>query len=239
MALKHPTQNPDLKKALADAQESASKGDCPGMLQGLFNCMLLEGYARYFKRKYPELDSEDISDIIGIGTDELCERVLKGEKIISIKSYLWKVIDRKLSVFNANKRLFNGPPVENLGTKDPTFSEEERPDDEDEQQRDALLTLVESLIPRLGLVNAQNVMKYLLGCIRNGVQDVTSTEIGEALGLTPVNVRQSMKRGFERLERICREEKLIDESHSFSFLKDIQYYSDESDEDSDDHEDSE
>lgn len=227
MPIIHKPDPSEQKEALKRAQDASNRGDGLGMLQGLCDSMLFEGYGRYFKRRYSSLAVDDINDIIGIATDEIYDRIVKGEKIPAIQSYLWKVTDRKLSEFSDRRNnLVRGSVVERIGVRDPivagTAVQEEK-----EKRREQAIALAEQLLPRLGLVNVQNVMRYILGAIRNGAQDISSTEIAEALNLSPENVRQSLRRGFERLARIIREEKLVNESYDFPFLDETRYYIDE------------
>jgi len=48
-------------------------------------------------------------------------------------------------------------------------------------------------------------MGYILDAIEAGANDVSNTEISEALGLSANTVAQSKRRGFERLKRAAIE----------------------------------
>jgi hypothetical protein len=223
MAIKRVPDASLQREFLLKAQNAAIKGDRIEMLEGIAGSLLLEAYLGYFKDRYPSVHLGHIHDCIGFATDELYDRIVKGEKIRKIESYLWKIIDRKLLEYIHERRRLSGEEVDHLGSSglsiDGVNYQEQK-----EESRELILQIFESLIPRLGLVNVQEVMKYILGAIRNGVQDVTSDEIADALGLTPENVRQSMKRGFDRLTRIVKEENLVDKSHDFRFLEEMEYY---------------
>ena len=212
------------KELLQKAQRAADAGDYIGMLEGLAGSMLFEAFRGYFAKKYPAVDSNDVYDCIGSATDELWTRIATGEKIRKIESYLWKIVDRKLSEFVEERRGWSsGDALELIGTNGGSTDTKDF-QKQKEESREQVLRIFEDLIPRLGMVNVQEVMKYILGAIRNGVQDITSNEIAEALGLKSENIRQSMKRGFDRLARIVKEENLVDKNHRFAFLDEVEYY---------------
>lgn len=213
-------------EALKRAQESADSGNGLEMLNCLIESMLLEAYERSFKNKYPLIDKEDIHDIVGEATDDVYGRVNSGRKVHSIPSYLWKIIERRLSdLAIKEKQLLKGTMVDRLGRHD--NQNETDIDGRLEKGREYAISLAEKLVPRLGLVNVQQVMTYLLGAIRNGAEDISSTEIAEALDMSPANVRQATKRGFERLAKIVREENLVDEKYDFPFLGEMNFLLDD------------
>jgi RNA polymerase sigma factor (sigma-70 family) len=218
------------KELLAEAQRAAENKDCSAMLSSLSSSMLLEAYLGYFIKKYPDVDRGDIHDCLGMATDELWSRVAKGEKIAKIKSYLWKITDRKICDFIRSRKWVPLDKVDVIATNheliDSVNYQQHR-----EESREQLLGLFEGLIPRLGMANVEDVMRYILGAIREGIQEVTSDEIAAALNLTPANVRQSMKRGFDRLTLIVKEENLVDESFRFPFVDEMGSYMSYSDTD--------
>lgn len=227
-------KNSDQKEALSKALNAVVARDRLGILQGILDSMLLEAYKGYFKKKYPDIQDDDILDIIGSSTDDLVEQAMKGSQIRSIENYLWKIIDRKLIAFSKkNEVTSKGATVESIGARQSMIGDDIA-QEEKEERREHVISIAENLIPRLGLVNVQNVMRYVLGSIRNGAEDITSNEIGEALNISPGNVRLAMKRGFERLQKIVHEEKLVDESYSLTFLSEQEYYFDEEDDNEDD-----
>lgn len=220
---RHSLTNLEIKDSLQEAQIAANNNNAWATIEGIFHSMLLEAYQGSFKNRYPEVDAEDIYDEIGKSVDELFERINKGEKIRAVETYLWKIIDRNLVDFDRKRKFLKRIDGERFDIKD-------RPTSTNSEGiaifRENVITKAESLIPRLGLLNVQEVMKYILGAIRDGVQDLKSNEIAEALHMTPGNVRVSMKRGFERLSRIFKEENLIDESFSFPFIDEMESYLD-------------
>lgn len=213
------------KEAIMLAQDAANRGDGLAMIEALFGSTLLEAFEAFFRDRYIRLDPEDIHDIIGISTDELFDRIMKGEKIRVIKNYLWKIIDRKLTEFDINRRQIEELGDNHQNIQDPGVVPEKILLKKAEQKA-KLITTAEGLIPRLGQVNVQEVMRYLLIAIKNGVRDVNSNDIADTLGLTPGNVRVAMMRGFERLSRIFKEENLIDESYHFPFIEEMEPYVD-------------
>jgi RNA polymerase sigma factor (sigma-70 family) len=193
------------------------------MIQDLFDSGLIEAYEGSFGARFTEIDKEDIRDIIATSTDELFRRICAGEDIRNIKTYLWKIIEKTLIEFDKKRKRTKRLTGNTFDIKD-TLPESEDVKGRRADQREKMITLVEDMLPRLGQTNAHEVIKYLLGAIRNGVQDITSTQIADALGLTSENVRTSMHRGFKRLARILRDEGLIDEQDDFPFLEGIESF---------------
>jgi DNA-directed RNA polymerase specialized sigma24 family protein len=230
MKIRIGSNNKTQKAVLSKAQAAADIGDAKEMFIELAQSSLLEGFERQFASRYRNLVVEDIHDVIGSSTDEIYARVSKGEKITAIHSYLWKIIDRRLSKLQKQRQLYSMKDVDLIeGWSSSTKSDQER--QAVDKQRDEIIAIAERLIPRLGLTNAQNVMKYVFGAIKNGAQDIPSQEIGDALGLTPNHVRQCLKRGFDRLTRIFKEDHLIPQSYEFPFQGEMEYYTDEASDD--------
>lgn len=219
----------DQADPLQALQDAVDTKDGQKFLIELFRSLLLEAYERQFKKLYDQLAPEDIHDIIGEAVDYVYVKVTSGGSIGSVKSYLWKVIDRKLSEFSREYVKIEGSDtVENIGALDSVHDAEfvESAKEELQKRRAHAINIAEGLIPKIGLTNPMNVLKYLFGAIRNGAEDVTSREIGDALGLTPENARQSLKRGLERLGRIFKEEGLVDPAYILP-LEDITLIADE------------
>jgi DNA-directed RNA polymerase specialized sigma24 family protein len=215
-------ENPDYRVALQQAQNAANKGDAWGMFNALPDSLIFDSYQNYFSSKYPTVDESDLQNIIGKATDQLYDRITRKEKIRKIESYLWKIIDAELWGKIEEQKRFRSVDVEAIGINDNSIPSALTLEQK-AKQKEYALALADSLVPRLGQVNVQNVMRYILGCIRNGVQDINSNDIGEALDMKPATVRQFMKRGFERLTRICKEESLVDASYIFPF-EEMEYY---------------
>ena len=220
------------REALSRAQKAASDRNVPLMLQNIYESLLLEGYFKHFKRRYDSVASDDIFDIIGEACYELCVKVSEGTNIKQIQSYLWKIIDRKLSNFNKiQNTMRGGDTTEHLGQND-IFDPEGIYEKNKALAKTKALSLAKSLIPRLGLSTIQQVMSYVIGAIENGSEALTSEEMGEALGLTSDTVRKSIERGFRRLRKIVKEEHLVDDDFEFP-LSDGELFQDSSTDDGD------
>ena len=210
------------KELIKLAQEAADRGDAMAMFELLCQSTVFEALSSRFTEKYQDIPKEEINVVIGDALDEVYAKVNEGKPVRAVHSYLWKIIDNMLSKYYNERILCKGPSVEKLGTHDkpalgPLTHKEAA------KLRETALKIAEGLLPRLGQLNVQNVMKYILESIRNGAQHIDPAEISDALHLTVENVRMSIKRGFERLARIAKEENLIDPADTALFNVD-EYY---------------
>jgi RNA polymerase sigma factor (sigma-70 family) len=212
------------QELLKKAQESANTGDAKQMFIELSQSTLLEGLARQFSNRYKNLNINDIQDIIADAVTNIYERVLAGNKIASVGSYLWKIVNNEASKRSTLEYDVEGTEATARIGKVDQGTDYQKMRAEDDQLREELIRKAESLIPRLGLVNVQNVMKYVFVAIRNGAEDVPAKEIAEALSLKPGNVRQCLKRGFDRLAQIFKDEQLVPQGYEFPFAAETEYY---------------
>ncbi|MEO6613786.1 MAG: hypothetical protein ABIT05_13425 [Chitinophagaceae bacterium] len=209
------------QNALKKAQDAADSGDSLEMFKCLCDSMIIEACKIHFEYRYPTIDAGYIHDEIGTVIDEIYARVSKKQRIREIDGYLWRVVDIKLSEFAFKRLQVTELKDDHLNIEDTvSLSDEERK--KSEMRKNNIIAIAESLIPRLGLVNVQEVMKYVLGAIKNNIRSIPSSEIADALGLTAVNVRKSKERGFKKLARLVKEEKLVEESYNFSFLDEVE-----------------
>lgn len=89
-----------------------------------------------------------------------------------------------------------------------------------EEMRARAIAITRGLLPRLGQRNVQSVMEYVLEVIEAEPEriEIPNDELADALGLTVDVAKKSKSRGFQRLERIVKEEGLAEEGFSFSEL---------------------
>jgi DNA-directed RNA polymerase specialized sigma24 family protein len=81
------------------------------------------------------------------------------------------------------------------------------------------LAVARRLLPRLGQDSVRNVMAYIFDGLETGRQDITAEEIANALGITKDTARQARHRGFTRLERLAKEENLLDGGFDFKSIR--------------------
>jgi DNA-directed RNA polymerase specialized sigma24 family protein len=195
------------EQVLEKVRNAGQKKDAGEFLMALTESKLPNAYFVAFKNRFSTMAEDDVRDEIGAASDELYVSISSGRKVFSISSYFWKIIENRLKRrMDLEKRMIRGEPVERVELKGGISS------DEDEAKlgdlREKAISLLRDLIPRLGQQHVQEVMRYVLGSMENGAQDVSSTEIGEALGLEPATVRKCVQRGFQRIAKIVKEENL-------------------------------
>ena len=199
---------------LARAKEAAASGDPRKMLEYLYCSGILDGLTRQITSKWRSLSREEVRDILAEAVDILYGAIRDGKKVSNLVAYLWKTSDHKACDYyraRQNEKYLTPDELEHIADKS-----SEREDDLDsftrrqdwEEKKPRIIAIVRSLLPRLGQHNIPKVMAYILDALEADCVDIANVEIAEALGLSPDVVRQSKKRGFDRLERIVREEGL-------------------------------
>ena len=198
-------------KALQDAERAATAGDARAMAVALHNSYALDGLKRRLHQYFPYLKPDQVDGVISESVDSLYQAITRGEHISNLMGYIWKVCARIGSKVNYMNSIVRATDADLLVAHSDVntarqYAQEHDDDDPDEQRRTRALALAlaRSLLPEIGHVNAQAVMTYLIDAVEAGREDVPSTEIADALGLTSENVRQLRYRGFVRLERAAR-----------------------------------
>jgi len=194
------------------------------MLAALYKSHVLDGICRRLAKDWSEIAFEDVELLVAAAVDVLYEKVRRGEQIRRIAPFLVKVASRKAYDFDESRRVIDAldpADVEAAAGKEACrhFEREEQqakpktpdPDDEldYEDKRRIALRIARGLLPRLGQQRIQDVMGYILDAIEAGHDDISNEEIEDALGLSPDTVRTSKSRGFTRLARIAKAEKLL------------------------------
>ena len=222
------------KDLIQQAQEYADLGDGLAMIGCLFESMLFVALLGHFSKRYPDVNRDDIYNTIAESADKMFAAVVEGTKVRRLETYLWKIVNNKLSRLSAQSKRFSSIEEGLNEIKDPGTIPEFHKDRQDGARKKAI-EIAELLLPRLGMTNVQAVMRYILQALKNGAQDISNTEIAIALGISPNNVRVWVSRGFERLSRIVRDEKLVEDSYEFPFLDEFDsYMSDTNDDDTND-----
>jgi len=210
---------------LREASDAALAGDPFRMLTALYKSGVLDGLCRRLARAWDGIAFEDVQLIIAEAVDVLYHNVQSGQSKGRIIPFLLKVAGRKAFDFEKNRRRVDAldpGDLEREAAKEAQreFAAHKRqeepvskvPDGLDfEDRRRVALGIARGLLPRLGQQHIQDVMSYIFDAIEAGQEDISNDEIASALGLTGETVRTSKSRGFARLERIAKEEKLLPE----------------------------
>jgi DNA-directed RNA polymerase specialized sigma24 family protein len=225
---KEPCKNHE--EILRRAQVAASLGHTDEMIKALYQSFVLDGLARRIQWKWDALPSDEVQFILIGAIHALYQAVNRGEKISDIVAYLLKVSDRKATdSWRARQRqadMVEDLKIINVNSQQPVewpsgLSVEENELIEEghrEKRRAKAIAVVRSFIPRLGQANVQAVINIIFDSVEKGIEDISSREIGDMLGLTRNTVAMSRKRGFERLLRILHEEGHVDQNFNFISL---------------------
>ncbi|MBD2771300.1 RNA polymerase sigma factor [Iningainema tapete] len=210
---KHITEEQQ-KELLTRAKEAAASGEPGKMLEFLHRSFVLDGLTRRIALKWRSLSRDEVDDIVAKAVDILYEAIRDGKKVSKLVPYLLKTCEHKACDYYRTRQ--NEKPVTPDDLEHIADQSSELEDDFDrstkeldwEEKRSRAIAIARSLIPRLGQHNVQKVMNYILDALSVDCVDISNAEIAEALGLSLDVVRQSKHRGFQRLERIVREEGL-------------------------------
>jgi DNA-directed RNA polymerase specialized sigma24 family protein len=206
-------------QALLEAKNAAASCDPRGMVEALYRSFVLDGLIRLLRNKWPSLYDE-VEFILAEAVDVLYQAISRGEKILNIPGFLYKVCDRKAYDHARHAEESFDPdnpkhaaPSSSSPTEQPILQEEEGHDGHSEEldreeKRHRAVAIARKLIPRLGQQSVQSVMTYVIDAVEAGREDLPDREVADALGLSLDTVRQSKSRGFRRLARIAHEERL-------------------------------
>lgn len=201
----------DQSVLLTKAKEAAAAGDPRTAIDCLFKSFALDGLARLLRRRWRRLTNEDIDTAIAEAVNDLYEYIAGGKVVFNIMAFLTKVAERKAYALNESLTLEEVYPPEEINElidRDAITSESN--DHKLDVMKGEAIRLARSLLPRLGQQNLQDVMSMVIDAAERGIPDLPSKVIAEALGLSDDVVRQSLTRGFRKLERIAREDGLTD-----------------------------
>lgn len=211
-------------RLLSEANAAALVGDPRGMLTALYKSHVLDGICWRLAAAWGAIAFEDIQLLVAEAVDVLYEKVRNGEKIRRIVPYLLKVSTRKAYDFHESRCAVDAVDPADLETavgkearrrfeskeRQAEASTSEPVDDLDyEERRRIALRIARGLLPRLGQQRIQDVMGYIFDAIEAGHEDIPNEDIEDALGLSAETVRTAKSRGFARLSRIGKEEKLL------------------------------
>lgn len=213
------------EELFARAKEAAATGDPRRMLEYLYLSGVLDGLTRQIATKWRALSRDEVDDIVAEAVDVLYGAIRDRKKVDNLVTYLWKTSDHKACDYyriRQNQKPLTPKDLEQIAdpsTESSDSLENSKPELDWEERRTQAITIARSLLPRLGQHNVQNVMTYILDALLADCVDISNIEISSALGLSPDVVRQSKKRGFDRLERIVREEGLASQVNDVANLK--------------------
>lgn len=203
----------EVKEAFSRAHDAARRGDPRGMLNAIAETSILDGLARWGKRRWGKIPDDLMHDIIGKAVDNLYEQVRNGQKILDIPAYLTKTIHFKADdLYRKLIREEEFDPTNRAHTENMQYLPEQLSSDADiaelgdEERLKEAIVKARQLLPRLGQENVQKVMETILDAVEAGRVDITNEEIAEVTGLSQSSVRVWKLRGFKRLTDLASKE---------------------------------
>jgi hypothetical protein len=202
------------------AQDAASRGDPTALIKILSQSFALDGLTRRMQARWPQIDPEDISDIISFSVDTLYYRVREGKLITNVLGFLWKTTDNKVHErYRELKRTIKLEDLEgtlNDPSSDRDFAENVIDDlDKKEKRRIEGIKIAKSLLPRIKSQNIRDVLSYVIDVVEEGGEEVDHQKIADDLGISLRTVRDCLYRGFGRLSSLAIAEKIINEPFDF------------------------
>ena len=219
--MKHETTDlPDPEKIVLIPQDvlmqealQAAKDHRPDrMLEALAMSGFLDGLTRRLDAKWGQIHRMDIEDCVAKAVDEAYDAISKGRQIRSLGGWLWKAANNKLHDLwkkdfefrDSNFQDFEG--IASTGESSLTDEECEKRDKLAQFRREEAIRLARRLLPRIGKGQVVSVMELVIDAVEQGVPDLTTTDIGDTLGISVDAARTLLRRGLERLNRAAREE---------------------------------
>jgi DNA-directed RNA polymerase specialized sigma24 family protein len=196
------------------AKVAASSHNQKEMFEALDEGGALEAVNNWLRKKWSSLTHDEVDLIVALAIDAFYLTFARGDKSYDRPmSLLFKIADRKASDHYRRRQFETKVTPEDFDQISETWSEVKWQQNAYGEDGEALklskgIAVARSLIPKLGAVNVQQVMSFVIDGVEAGRVNMESKEIGEALGLTRNTVRQCLSRGFKRLERVVTEEGL-------------------------------
>ena len=200
-----PTQEQQ-RAAICAAVKRAGAGDVWGMLQCLHETNVLVALKRSIQKRWPGVPEEEIDHLIGEAVDALGNAARDGRHIENPVGFMLKVMHRKAYDYAEIRRQVYALDPERDGYEPEQMRLGELDAADPEAQRAQAVAIAWSLLSKLGQQSIQAVMSYVFAAVEAGQAVVTNEEIVDATGLSPATVRQSLSRGWRRLERIAGDE---------------------------------
>jgi RNA polymerase sigma factor (sigma-70 family) len=186
---------------LRAAQECASAGDAAGMLMHLGTTPIFDGLAQRLALAHKLVPRSVIDTAIGAACDSAYSRLKGGEPIRRLAGYLYKA-----AVCRVIDWVRRHDHIKEVITEPHKLQgyEDARSDELDEEARDGArreaLRRIREAIPLLGGYQAQ-VMALVIDAAEIDNLELSSEDIGEALGIGANAVRMHKSRALDKLRK--------------------------------------
>jgi DNA-directed RNA polymerase specialized sigma24 family protein len=184
------------------AKEAAATGDARAMVEAMFVSGFVDGLVGRVDRAWRLLDRAAAEDAVADAVGALYGTVLDGKVVESPEGYVVKAAWHIAQVEHKRRKTLREPE---------DFEADDDEEDDDfgpsrSEWRDEAIRVARRLLPQMGQTNPRRVIEVIVDAVEAGIPDISNAEIGRILSLTNDVVRQSKKRGFERLERLAAEQ---------------------------------
>lgn len=228
---------PDREELLRRAIAAAVAGDMRGVLDAVQQSELFDGFLRRLSGRWPSLHETDLSAVLWSEViDAFYEAARRGELFGNVAAWLWRVA--WVTTYDLHQSRRRERPVGGVDVPAGEPAEWDVWDDGEEQRAKRVrkaIELARDLLPRLGVENVQLVMGYILDAYEAGRWEVSNEDIADALGKSAENIRTWRSRGFKRLIREAKQERLVNpEFDTSQFEQEMYGEDDEADGDQDD-----
>jgi DNA-directed RNA polymerase specialized sigma24 family protein len=201
-------EEPAGRRLLVLAQEAARARDAAGMVAALQASGYLAGLVRRLQKQWPRLPREDIDDCVAESVSGAYEAVGRGQRILQLGGWLWKVAYNKATDRWERIRL-QRPADDDLahpGESPMDPGERIRAEEEGAQRRSEVIQLARRLLPKVGHGQVLAVTELLIEAVEAGEPDLPAEVVADTLGITAAAARSLMSRGLERLHRAARDD---------------------------------
>ncbi|MDN2565291.1 sigma-70 family RNA polymerase sigma factor [Aquibium sp. A9E412] len=193
------------EELLRTATTAAARGDPIGMIEALTASGFLFGLVRRLQKQWSKLPPTEVDDCVAVAVDSAFAAVSAGRPVRNLGGWLWKVAsnaaqDRWDADFSERARGeleidgIAGPEVED------TVRRREREALDDHRRAEAI-RLARALLPLIGEGQVVDVMELVIDAAAQGLPDLPSAEIAEALGISEGSARKLVSRGLQRMRR--------------------------------------
>jgi DNA-directed RNA polymerase specialized sigma24 family protein len=225
------------RDALERAGAAATKGDAVGMLEALHQSHLMDGLVGRIAAKWNGLTGDDAQDIVAESVTALYQKVREGGRVKHVGAYLYRATWGRACDLHASRKdaAVTDPAILVRQSDELLARESQRAANRPDPGLDPMeavpraLVAARRLLPQLGQENLRGVMAYIFDAIEAGREEVPNVEIADALALHPDTVRQSRLRGFQRLTRLAKDDRLVREDFSVLSAEDPEDIADDGD----------
>ena len=208
---------------LGIARQAATEKQPDRMLEALAASGFLDGLTNRLEKDWRgRLPHVEIEECVATAVDGAYDAVARGHLVRNLGAWIWKAAsNRAIDRWNDDYKLRTALQTESIEDRWQYPGQDADADRRlSEYRANEAIRLARLLLPRIGQGQVVDVMGIVIDAVERGIEDLSPTAIGEALGLSPDAVRSLLARGFERLEREARKEGVVLPAAVPDFIRD-------------------